>query len=490
MTVAAMALYGVSLIVTFGVRVAVQLRRTGSTGVHGLDSEAGPLERFAGILFACSLLAAGSAPALALLDILEPIPSLDGSVGHAIGLILACGGIVLTFGAQLAMGDAWRIGVDSGERTELVTGGPFELVRNPIYSAMTPTVLGLVLMVPSVVAVVAFVALVIALELQVRTVEEPYLLRVHGADYANYAARVGRFVPRFGLLPGGIMFLAIAFTAVAGALAPSHAGAAGHGTIPAPGGFQLQGSNGFTVAVVARPPGWGFPSQVSLVASRKGAYAYYAAPGTVTRTSFAADFGALGRVSVTYRPTGGEEQLAPSCGSDAFFSSGVYEGTIEFHGEGGYTDISSSWARGHFDPPCGTRSESVGGRITGAQLSAHAFSFEAGNGLTFEAVKNRPTAPAMFEATLIEASSDIAIVRSVRARAPSSLFHFGASLRRAVVKPPAPFSGSASFRRDGRGQGHWEGGLKVGFPGKPGVGLTGRGFGVSLRHAEVKETRR
>lgn len=200
MTALAMALYGISLIVTFGVRVAIQLRRTGSTGVHGLDSEARPLERFAGILFACSLLSAGSAPALALLDVLEPIPSLDGPAGHAIGLVLACGGITLTFGAQLAMGDAWRIGVDSGERTELVTGGPFELVRNPIYSAMIPTVLGLVLMVPSAVAVAAFVALVIALELQVRTVEEPYLLRVHGADYADYAARVGRFVPRLGLL--------------------------------------------------------------------------------------------------------------------------------------------------------------------------------------------------------------------------------------------------------------------------------------------------
>jgi protein-S-isoprenylcysteine O-methyltransferase Ste14 len=127
-------------------------------------------------------------------------PDLDGVVGHAIGVVLAVGGILFTFGAQLAMGDAWRIGVDPGERTELVTDGPFGLVRNPIYSALTPTVLGLVLMVPNVLAIAAIVALVVALELQVRFVEEPYLLQAHGDSYGDYAARVGRFFPGVGRL--------------------------------------------------------------------------------------------------------------------------------------------------------------------------------------------------------------------------------------------------------------------------------------------------
>ena len=118
----------------------------------------------------------GSAPILALLGMLEPIPALDGAVGNAVGVVLAVGGISLTFGAQLAMGDSWRVGVDPDERTELVTGGPFGLVRNPIYSAMLPTVFGLVLMVPSAVAICAS-APFRRPELQVRLVEEPYLLQ-------------------------------------------------------------------------------------------------------------------------------------------------------------------------------------------------------------------------------------------------------------------------------------------------------------------------
>lgn len=199
---AALVLYAIWLTLTFGVRVAVQVRRTGSTGILGLDSGAGPLERLTGVLFVVSLVAAAAAPPLALLDVLEPIAALDGPVGHVVGLALAAGGIVLTFLAQLAMGDAWRIGVDSEERTELVTGGPFELVRNPIYSAMIPTVLGLGLMVPSAAAIIGLLALVVALELQVRAVEEPYLLQVHGEAFEEYAARVGRFLPGMGLMHG------------------------------------------------------------------------------------------------------------------------------------------------------------------------------------------------------------------------------------------------------------------------------------------------
>jgi protein-S-isoprenylcysteine O-methyltransferase Ste14 len=202
MATAALVLFGLSLTLTFGVRIAVQLRRTGSTGVLGFAPDATPLERFAGLLFVAGLVAGAAAPILTLLGVLEPIPALDGAVGHVIGVALGVGGVVLTFGAQMAMGDAWRIGVDPEERTELVTSGPFGLVRNPIYSAMIPTVLGLVLMVPNVLAIGAIVALVVALELQVRLVEEPYLRQVHGQEYAEYAARVGRFVPGVGLLPG------------------------------------------------------------------------------------------------------------------------------------------------------------------------------------------------------------------------------------------------------------------------------------------------
>ncbi|MBA4192676.1 MAG: lactaldehyde reductase [Planctomycetaceae bacterium] len=42
------------------------------------------------------------------------------------------------------------------------------------------------------------VLLVVAIELQVRGVEKPYLRAVHGQQYRDYTAAVGRFVPGIG----------------------------------------------------------------------------------------------------------------------------------------------------------------------------------------------------------------------------------------------------------------------------------------------------
>ncbi len=196
-TLALYALYGT---LAFGVRVAIHLRRTGASGVKGVCGAPGSVEWLAGVGFVVAIAAGVAAPALAAAGVVEPIGALDTDVVHAAGLALFALGLVATVVAQSAMGAAWRVGVDEGDRTELVTGGPFALVRNPIYAGMLAAIGGLVLLVPSVVALAAWLLLVAALQAQTRLVEEPHLRRLHGDRYARYAARVGRFVPGVGRL--------------------------------------------------------------------------------------------------------------------------------------------------------------------------------------------------------------------------------------------------------------------------------------------------
>jgi protein-S-isoprenylcysteine O-methyltransferase Ste14 len=97
------------------------------------------------------------------------------------------------------MGDSWRIGVDPGETTTLVRTGVFGWVRNPIFTAMLTFGFGIALVTPNVVALAGFALLVTSIHLQVRVVEEPYLLTVHGDTYRDYLATVGCFVPGVGL---------------------------------------------------------------------------------------------------------------------------------------------------------------------------------------------------------------------------------------------------------------------------------------------------
>ncbi len=194
----AAAMLVVFLVLTLFVRVAIQLWRTGSTGLIGLRRGAGPLELLSGILFIGGMSMAIVSLNLVLHDDLEPIDALDVDALHAVGIVLAALGGLAVFGAQLGMGASWRIGVSDDQGTDLITGGWFRLCRNPIYTAMVVGWTGFALMVPTWLAFAAVVVIAVGLELQVRVVEEPYLIRTHGDEYRGYASRVGRFVPRIG----------------------------------------------------------------------------------------------------------------------------------------------------------------------------------------------------------------------------------------------------------------------------------------------------
>jgi len=187
-------------VLTFCVRVAVQLRRTGSTGLIGLRAGAGLSEWLSGVLFVGGMAIAVASILLALDDALDPIDALDVDGVHAVGIALAAAGGLAVFAAQLGMGESWRIGVDDAERTDLVTRGWFSLCRNPIYTSMVVGWTGFALMVPTWLGFAAVVVIAVGLEVQVRAVEEPYLVRTHGGEYERYATRVGRFVPGLGRL--------------------------------------------------------------------------------------------------------------------------------------------------------------------------------------------------------------------------------------------------------------------------------------------------
>ena len=194
----ALALFVGYVAVVFVGRALLLRQRTGQAGWHGISGPVGSAGWWGGILFAAALVGALLAPAADLAGAVEPVAGLDGRVGHVAGLVLFGLGFAGSLAAQRAMGAWWRVGVDNDEDVDLVARGPFGLVRNPFFSALGLSAVGLLLLVPNVIALLALVALVVAVELQVRVVEEPFLQAQHGARYRAYTTRVGRFVPGVG----------------------------------------------------------------------------------------------------------------------------------------------------------------------------------------------------------------------------------------------------------------------------------------------------
>ena len=198
MAAAALAFIIAWLVIVAGVRGYLHMRRTGSLALSSRDRRGSPQwwsRRISllGVLFALA------AP-IAELAGLAPIGLLDDDRFRLAGAVIFWLGIAVTVASQVAMGASWRGDVDPEIRTELVTTGPFRLVRNPILSGTALTAIGLALMVPNVLAVAMLVAFAVGMNVQVRLVEEPYLRRVHGDAYARYAARTGRFLPWIGRL--------------------------------------------------------------------------------------------------------------------------------------------------------------------------------------------------------------------------------------------------------------------------------------------------
>ncbi len=186
--------------VALGARILLQWARTGDTGLRLGQALSWSRAGAAKLCLGAGVAVAGFSPFAVWYGKLNVLWSRTFSV-IGVGLALYVLGLTLTFVAQLQMGTSWRIGVDPRERTMLVTTGLFRWVRNPIYSAVLLCFGGCALLLPTTLALGGWLVILVAVQLQVRLVEEPYLLDVHGQAYREYASRVGRFVPGLGKQP-------------------------------------------------------------------------------------------------------------------------------------------------------------------------------------------------------------------------------------------------------------------------------------------------
>jgi protein-S-isoprenylcysteine O-methyltransferase Ste14 len=107
-----------------------------------------------------------------------------------LGLWTAMLGMLL---AQHHMGNAWRIGIDTQRATELVSHGLFRYSRNPVFLAMRCSMLFLLILQPSAVALTLAVSAELLMQIQVR-MEEDHLQQLHGPSYAQYRDRVRRWL--------------------------------------------------------------------------------------------------------------------------------------------------------------------------------------------------------------------------------------------------------------------------------------------------------
>ena len=138
-----------------------------------------------------ALIAFAGADAMRL-QLLPPLPGWT----RQIGLVLFVAGWWLVYLALRTNAFATTVVRVQSERGHRVArGGPYGVVRHPMYAGMVPVMVGMGLWLAATAAAVA--ALVPTAFLVVRIVHEERVLRARLPDYADYAAAV-----RWRLLPG------------------------------------------------------------------------------------------------------------------------------------------------------------------------------------------------------------------------------------------------------------------------------------------------
>lgn len=211
-----------------------------------------------------------------------------------------------------------------------------------------------------------------------------------------------------------------------------------------------------------------------------------------------ADLGPLGRISVTFQPSG-ETRVSrvnlkgksKKCvGAERIVRHlGTFTGTIEFRGESGYTTVDLPSAEGTVGTSlfrnCTTKVNRRGASASTRSSSQSTTYLTATNRECFFVAFAESNSPAVgFLASISESvSQKVILLRLAQAVAAKRRFVFNDALSSATLTPPAPFSGSGQFRRVRGGPSTWTGSLSVAFPGKT-VPLTGPPFHASIAHGQ------
>jgi len=122
------------------------------------------------------------------------LPGAEWPYWAALGAVLLLVGLLFSVWARVYLGRNWSGVVTVKADHELVTRGPYGLVRHPIYSGLTLGFLGTALAIEQWRGVLAVVLALIAF-IQRIIVEERFMREQFGAAYDAYAERVRALVP-------------------------------------------------------------------------------------------------------------------------------------------------------------------------------------------------------------------------------------------------------------------------------------------------------
>jgi protein-S-isoprenylcysteine O-methyltransferase Ste14 len=168
--------------------------RVSATGVKAVRRRESALSRAAHLL------------PLAIAGLLLWIPTIAGGgilfrrfmpqtlASYWTGTLLLALGLAFSVWARVYLGRNWSATVTVKEDHELIRGGPYALVRHPIYSGLLLAFIGSAIARAEWRGVLAVLIVLVALWRKLR-LEERYMSETFGDEYRRYRARTAALIP-------------------------------------------------------------------------------------------------------------------------------------------------------------------------------------------------------------------------------------------------------------------------------------------------------
>src|SRR5580700_11173358 len=111
-----------------------------------------------------------------------------------LGAAVNVGGLLFAVWARVHLGRNWSRSVTIKQGHELITTGPYAVVRHPIYTGILTGLLGSAIALSQVRGLIAFVLFFVAFWIKLR-MEEQWMRSQSGEAYATYAHQTAALVP-------------------------------------------------------------------------------------------------------------------------------------------------------------------------------------------------------------------------------------------------------------------------------------------------------
>ncbi|HEV2858772.1 MAG TPA: hypothetical protein VGW80_10255 [Solirubrobacterales bacterium] len=247
-------------------------------------------------------------------------------------------------------------------------------------------------------------------------------------------------------------------------------------------GFSIDADSGYEVKVATS----GSAVILEVLRRRHGmrTETVYLARGVALPERLQATFGRFGKISMHFRQSHGTERKQVVCRDGRRFDMrrGVFVGSLEFKGEGGYVAVAPRRAKGTILTPAGgcprhrrlRRGFDLFSAPPTTMVAVSRQGVDLTGFLTAE-LGGRTSYLAVHE----ETRGRLGIIRFAVLRGGRPL-HVNEAATAATVAPPAPFHGSGHYRAAPDGTTAWTGSLSIDFPGAPRYPLAGPPFEAFL----------